>query len=404
MSDHPLIRLSRKPALLVAGLMSGTSADGIDACLAEIREGDRGPVPRLIAHRTFDHDPELRALLLELGEVRAGGVPGPDRVEWVARANVALGEALGRAVRDIAAAAAVPLSSVDLIGSHGQTIRHLPAAGAIGALASRATLQIGEAAVIRELTGVPVVADFRVRDVAAGGLGAPLVPHVDRLLLSQPGKRRAAQNLGGIGNVTYLPDPSTSESLVAFDTGPANMVIDAVVRRITQGRETYDRDGARAARGTPARDLVEQIVAADAYHARKPPKTLGREEYGVAFVEDFVARCDARALSEDDRVATATWLTARATAESYRRWVLPRGLDELFVSGGGALNPTLLAMLAEAMPGVDVKTSAACGIPPLAKEALAFAVLAYELVHARPSNCPEATGAREPVVLGKLTL
>ena len=407
--NHPLSAVCEKPVLTVAGLMSGTSADGIDACIAEIREGPHGPVPRLRAHLLLDHDPVLKALLLELGEVRdRGGPAGPDRVELVARANAALGQALGEAVLAITRAAGLAVGELDLVGSHGQTVRHVPGAAPIGRLASRATLQIGDAAVIAEVCGVPVVADFRVRDVAAGGLGAPLVPHVDRLLLSEPGKRRAVQNFGGIGNVTHLPDPDSGAHLLAFDTGPGNMVIDAVVRRMTGGAEEFDRDGLREMAGTADSALVDELLDDD-YSKQVPPKNLGREQYGAAFVDRFLALCERRGVKGNAMVATATLLTARATAEQYRRFLVPRGgFDEVVVSGGGALNPSLLGMLAlelhaGAPGGVLVVRSDDRGIPALAKEALAFAVLAYEFVRARPGNCPEATGARRPVVLGKLS-
>ena len=401
---HPLAALAAKDVLLVAGLMSGTSADGIDACVVEIREGARGPAPRLLEHVLVEHDPALKALLLELGEVRPGGAPGPDRVELVARAHFALGAALGRAVQEAVRAAGLAPGALDLVGSHGQTVRHLPHAEPIGAFDSRTTLQIGEASVIAEMTGAPVVSDFRVRDLAAGGQAAPLVPHVDRLLLSQDGMSRAVQNFGGIGNVTHLPDPLSGRPLVAFDTGPANMVIDAVVKRMTGGAEEFDRDGLRATAGNPDVKLVDEL-ADDDYARRAPPKTLGREQYGAAFVTMFLKRCAERGVRGNDVVATATLLTARATAVAYQRFLKPRGgYDEVIVSGGGALNPTLLGMLAQELGGMPVYRSDDRGIPALAKEALAFAVLAYEFVRGRPGNCVEATGARHPVVLGKLTL
>lgn len=401
---HPFAALAAKPVLKVAGLMSGTSADGIDACVVEIREGAHGPEPRLLEHVLVDHDPELKRLLIELGEVRPGGTAGPDRVELVARAHFALGHALARAVQEAVRAAGLSPGDLDLVGSHGQTIRHLPAAAPIGAYDSRATLQIGEASAIAEVTGVPVVSDFRVRDLAAGGHAAPLVPHVDRLLLSKPGISRAVQNFGGIGNVTHLPDPNSGTPLVAFDTGPANMVIDAVVKHLTNGAEEFDRDGLRATAGHPDVKLVDEL-AEDEYSRRPPPKTLGREQYGAAFVEAFLARCRERGVKGNDVVATATLLTARATAVAYQRFLKPRGgYDEVIVSGGGALNATLLGMLAQELGGMPVYRSDDRGIPALAKEALAFAVLAYEFVRGRPGNCVEATGARHPAILGKLTL
>jgi anhydro-N-acetylmuramic acid kinase len=387
--------------LVVIGLMSGTSADGIDACVARIHDVEGRPVPELLIHRTYPHDEQLAPILLSLGEVGAS-LPG-DRVEWLARAHFALGTALGRASLAIVAEAGLSTSDIHLVGSHGQTVRHVPRAEPIGTLPARATLQIGEPGCIAELVRVPVVSDFRVRDVAAGGLGAPLVPYVDRLLLERRGTAVAAQNFGGIGNVTHLPgDPA--KPLTAFDTGPGNMVMDGLMRRITGGVEGYDRDGARARQGRANRSILEQLLA-DPFFALAPPRNAGREQYGREFLDRFWQLCDKLLLAVNDRVATATAFTAAATADAYRRFLLPRGpLSEVIVSGGGALNPALMEMLSSELPGITVSTSDVHGIPPLAKEALAFAVLAYETVRGRSANCPEATGARRPVLLGKLTL
>ncbi|MBI4859885.1 MAG: anhydro-N-acetylmuramic acid kinase, partial [Candidatus Riflebacteria bacterium] len=363
------------------------------------------------------HPPELRSLLLALGEdepssgrsrsraARADGLLGRiDRVELLARVNVALGEALALAVRRVARQARIPLAAVDLVGSHGQTVRHNPGAPPIGSLSARCTLQIGEAAILAQRTGAPVISDFRPADVAAGGLGAPLVPHVDRLLFSRPGQIRALQNFGGIGNVTYLPDPRRHRRLIAFDTGPGNMIMDAITRRVTWGRQTYDRDGVRASRGRPDPRILKRLMA-DRFLARPPPRTLGREQYGQRFVDRLWQLFESGGVGLDDRVATACAFTVAATADSYRRFLFPHGVpDEVIVSGGGALNPAVMRGLAGALAPVPVVTSAAHGVPVQAKEALAFAVLAYEWVRGRPANCPEATGARRGVVLGKATV
>jgi anhydro-N-acetylmuramic acid kinase len=255
-----------------------------------------------------------------------------------------------------------------------------------------------------ESSHIPVVSDFRVADVAAGGQGAPLVPHVDRLLFSRPGRAIALQNLGGIGNVTYVPDPDSGRRLVAFDTGPANMIVDALVRRISGGAESFDRDGRRGARGRVDGDLLAELLD-DRFLELSPPKTAGRERYGREFVERFWRRCDERRLGPDDRIATATRFTAAATALGYRRFVIPLGAPaQVVASGGGALNPTLMAGLAEELAPIPVVDSSVHGIPVMAKEALAFAILAYEWARGRPAGCPEATGASRPVVLGKLTV
>jgi len=382
--------------------MSGTSADGIDAVVAEIEELPTGLAPRILAHRTFPHRPDLRQVLLKLGEVGPDGTN--DRVELLTRAHFALGWALGQAVVDVAKAANISLNSIDLVGSHGQTVRHLPQGEPIAGFSGRSTLQIGEASCIVETCHIPVISDLRVADVAAGGLGAPLVPFADRLLFSRPGRDIALQNFGGIGNVTYVPDPTSDRKLMAFDTGPGNMIMDALVTRLSKGAEGFDANGSRAQRGRVDQSLLSGLLQ-DPFLSLPPPRTLGREQYGQEFVDRFWNDCDSRGLSGDDRVATATRFTAVATAQSYRRFVFPLGTPEqVVVSGGGALNPVLMADLSTELAPVPVVDSAAHGIPVLAKEALAFAVLAHESVRGRPSNCPEATGASRPVVLGKLTV
>ena len=241
---------------------------------------------------------------------------------------------------------------------------------------------------IAERTGVPVVSDFRPRDIAAGGQGAPLVPFVDLFLFGRSRRTRVALNIGGIANITVLP------SGIAFDTGPGNMVIDALTREATRGRQNFDRGGRIAARGRVDRALLDRLLA-DPYYRRRPPKSAGREQYGA----EFVARLQQTGLPPPDLIATATVLTAATVA----RAVAPYRPAELIVSGGGAHNPRILAHLAACLPGVAIATSADYGIDPDAKEAIAFAVLAYQTWRGRPSNVPAATGARRPVVLGHIT-
>jgi anhydro-N-acetylmuramic acid kinase len=348
----------------VAGVMSGTSLDGIDVAIVEIRGRRIGT----IGFQSTPYSKEARRAILGVSNTTT-------TTREVSRLNFRLGELYARAILR----ACRSYGPVELIGCHGQTIYHEGGAS---------TLQIGEAAVIAERTGVPVVSDFRPRDIAAGGQGAPLVPFVDRFLFGRSRRTRVALNIGGIANLTVIP------AGVAFDTGPGNMAIDALARELTGGRQQFDRDGRIAARGNVHRPLLDGLLA-DPYYRRKPPKSAGREQYGA----EFVARLKQTGLPLPDLIATATVLTAATIA----RAVAPFAPSGLIVSGGGAHNPQILAHLAAYLPGVAMATSADYGIDVDAKEAIAFAVLAYQTWHRRPSNVPSATGARRPVVLGKIT-
>ena len=387
MAPDPLQRLFElraRPRRRVIGLLSGTSADGTDAALCEL-EGE-GETTRLVSS-TFVTTPFPRALrerIFRLAQADASELVDLD---------VLLGEAFAEAALEVAVAAGVPIEDVDLIGSHGQTAVHHPrSAGKLGA-----TLQIGEAAVIAERTGRPVVSDFRVRDVAAGGEGAPLVPLVDHLLFRKPGTRRALQNVGGIANVTLVGD--SLGDLVAFDNAPGNMPLDAVARAASGGAEAFDAGGRRAARGTIDAALLAELHA-HPYLALPLPKSTGRETFGKDFVYPLLARYGARL---DDLLATLTRFVAEAIARSYRE-LLPAPPREVYVSGGGALNPTLMGHLAALLAPVPVATSASLGVDPEAKEAIAFAVLANETLFGRPGNVPSVTGAAGPRVLGKISL
>jgi len=344
--------------------MSGTSLDGIDVAIVEIR----GRRIRTLGFQSTPFSGDVRRAILGVSNTTAA-------TREISRLNFLLGELYARAVLR----ARRRYGPVELIGCHGQTIYHEGGAS---------TLQIGEAAVIAERTGVPVVSDFRPRDIAAGGQGAPLVPFVDLFLFGRSRRTRVALNIGGIANITVLP------AGIAFDTGPGNMVIDALTREATRGRQNFDRGGRIAARGRVDRALLDRLLA-DPYYRRRPPKSAGREQYGA----EFVARLQQTGLPPPDLIATATVLTAATVA----RAVAPYRPAELIVSGGGAHNPRILAHLAACLPGVAIATSADYGIHPDAKEAIAFAVLAYQTWRGRPSNVPAATGARRPVVLGHLT-
>lgn len=376
----------------VAGLMSGTSLDGIDVAIVEITGRGWSKRVRTLAFRTVPYPERVRQAILSVSNA-------PAHTGKISRLNFLLGELYAEALIGTARRARIRLDSIELIGSHGQTIFHEGAPVSFLGRKIASTLQIGEAAVLAERTGIPVVADFRPRDIAAGGRGAPLVPYVDYLLFRHPRRGRVLLNIGGIANITAIPPGARPDQVVAFDTGPGNMVVDALARHYTKGRWKFDRDGRLATRGRVNRDLLDRLLR-HPYFRQRPPKSAGREQYGREFVEELLAT----GLPVLDLIATATAFTAAAVALGIERFVRPRmPVDELIVSGGGVHNPRIMAQLAAFLPGVRVASSADYGIHPDAKEAIAFAVLAGETWGRRPANLPSATGARRPVVLGKIT-
>jgi anhydro-N-acetylmuramic acid kinase len=373
--------------------MSGTSADGIDAVVAEIAGSGRQLRARVLAHVHHPFSPVMRWRILHLC------LHGT--VAEICEMNFVLGEQFARAVLAAIRSAKRKPGDIAAIGSHGQTIHHLPNAG------TPSTLQIGEAAVIAERTGITTVADFRVRDMAAGGEGAPLVPYADWALFTDQTKPRIVQNIGGIGNLTFLPPRAELDGVIAFDTGPGNMVMDALVTALTQGRQTFDRDGRWAARGRVSEKLLAELMN-HPFLRRRPPKTTGREEFGEVFVERMLASGRRLRLRPEDMLATATAFTAASIADAYRRFVFPkltadgRGALQIILGGGGAKNPTLRRMLAARIGARELLTHEDFGIANAAKEALAFAILAHETLLRKPGNVPSATGARRAVVLGKI--
>ncbi|MDA0748394.1 MAG: anhydro-N-acetylmuramic acid kinase [bacterium] len=374
----------------IIGLISGTSADGIDAALVAVADSGVATRVRLLGFEFVPYSPELRREVLALSE------PGAGSVDKICRMNAVLGEWFARAALAVCGKAEVPVAQVDLIGSHGQTVHHLPEPEQVHGVTVRSTLQIGDASLIAQRTGITTVADFRARDMAAGGQGAPLVPLVDYLLFRSTEVGRVMLNLGGIANFTVLPSNCEAGDVFAFDTGPGNMVMDALVQEI-RGQD-FDRDGEVAAAGRVNYELLESLMT-HPFLKLAPPKSTGREAFGRPVVEQVLVWRGR--IPDEDLVCTAAAFTAQSVADAVRRFVLPVcPVQEVVVSGGGAQNPILMQMLGTELPGTKVHKMEHLGVPSDAKEAVAFAVLANETVYGNPGNLPRVTGASESVILG----
>ena len=390
-----LIELYKKEEKLVVGLMSGTSVDGIDAALVRIKGNGIKTKAKLIAFKNFVYPDNLRKGIFELFEEETSNS------SKICEMNFVLGEYFAKAVLDLCELAQVKIEQVDLIGSHGQTIYHQSQEKTLYEYPIKSTLQIGESAVIAERTGVVTVSDFRVRDMAAYGLGAPLVPYTEYLLYRSETECIGLQNIGGIGNLTVIPPSCKLEDVYAFDTGPGNMIIDAVVSALTQGRLSYDQDGNMAAGGLVHEGILHQLLEHQ-YFKQQPPKTTGREDFGKAYAKAFLNLCETYNLSVEDKVATATALTAKSIAIATTSFT-EKPLTKCIVGGGGSYNKTLLKMLTRYMK-IPVLTQEDIGFNSDAKEAIAFAVLANETICGNANNLPRVTGAIKPVVLGKLSV
>jgi anhydro-N-acetylmuramic acid kinase len=320
----------------------------------------------------------------------------------ISQLNFLLGEEFARAAIAACKQWRVPIRQISLIGSHGQTIFHQGVPARFLGRPVASTFQIGEPSIIAERTGVTTVADFRPADMAAGGQGAPLVPFVDYLLYRDPKIGRVALNIGGIANLTVIPAGVRADRIFAFDTGPGNMIVDAIVEITTRGRQRYDRDARTALRGKTIPAILARLLS-DKYFRKAPPKTAGREQFGRVCAEKVLAWGKRHRATTEDLIRTATVFTSLSIADAVRRFVLPRArVDELIVAGGGSRNPLLMAQLAAGLPGIEIVPASEFGIPAEAKEAFAFAVLAYEAYHGRANNLPSATGARHPAAMGKL--
>lgn len=388
--------MKRSPSLLALGLMSGTSADGIDVALVRIS----GKHPRINAElegfADFPYPAPVRAAVLRVAEGQ------PTTTGEISQLDFLIGELFARAALAACKRFKVAPSRIAFIGSHGQTIFHQGKPGRFLTSRVASTLQIGEPAVIAARTGIVTIGDFRPADIAAGGEGAPLVPFVDYLLYRHPRRGRVALNVGGIANLTVIPAGASPRDVFAFDTGPGNMLIDALVRHFTRGRQAFDRNARMARRGTLLPELLTILLGED-YFRRPPPKTAGREQYGHACVSRIVEWGHKHRARSESLVRTSTIFTALSILDALHRWVLPRvKIHQLIVSGGGAHNPLLMGQLAAGLQDVEILPSGAFGLPEDAKEAFAFALLAYETHHRRAANIPRATGAKTPAVLGKI--
>jgi anhydro-N-acetylmuramic acid kinase len=427
--------LMPKNSLLVLGLMSGTSADGIEAALVRVNGAPPKLNSELLGHASLPIPKLVRTQILRSAE----GIPIP--AAEVSQLNFLLGQLFADAAIATCKKLRVPLKSLDLIASHGQTIFHqgqpIPFLGAL----TSSTLQIGEPSVIAARTGITTIGDFRPADMAAGGQGAPLVPFADYLLYRHEKIGRVSLNLGGIANVTVIPARAKPQDVFAFDTGPANILIDALVSHFSKGRQRFDQDGALAKKGQISLQLMRSLLR-DPYLRQRPPKSTGREYFGRDYVKELIALGRRYRLSPNDLICTTTMFSAISVIDALHRFVFPKyKINEIIVSGGGAQNPVILQTLsvfamagsnprdfyAAATPGkvtlvmygadspyrppiaipkhalVSVRRSSSLGIPTESKEAYAFALLAYETFHHRPSNLPTATGATHPAILGKIS-
>ncbi|HTR48288.1 MAG TPA: anhydro-N-acetylmuramic acid kinase [Verrucomicrobiae bacterium] len=381
----------------VLGMMSGTSADGIDAALVSIN----GAPPNLAAHLEGHHHVPFPAYIRERVLRLANGQE--TTTAEISELNFLLGEAFAQAAIRACRRWRVALGSVSLIGSHGQTIFHLGSAARFqGTMRAPSTLQIGETSVIAERTGITTIGDFRTADMAAGGQGAPLIPFVDYLLYRDDLRGRVALNIGGIANVTVIPAAARPDDVFAFDTGPGNMIVDGLMERITRGKSACDLDAHFALSGRTIPELLVRMMR-EPYLRKKPPKSTGRELFGLEYARMLLAWGHHHHAGNADIVRTATVFTPLSIADAFRRFIIPRAqVHELIVAGGGAYNPLMMAQLAASLPGIDVVPASRFGVPVEAKEAFGFALLAYESYHGRPSNVPSATGAKHPAVLGKI--
>ena len=383
----------------VVGMMSGTSVDGVDAALVEISGTDSEPKVKLLAFENKPYPPQVREKIFSLF------TPANATVDKVGYMNFLLGEIYAKSALSVIEKAGMKPEEIDVIGSHGQTIWHAPIPESPDGIPVAYTVQIGEGSVIAERTGILTVSDFRVADMAAGGQGAPLVPFSEYLLYRREKETILLQNIGGIGNMTVMPAGAKPRDVFAFDTGPGNMIIDAVISAVTGGEKTYDAGGETAAKGKVCNALLD-ILKEEPYYRQPLPKTTGREHFGVQYTEKILSWWKENPIPVEDLLATVTELTAYSIADAYERYVLPKyRASEIIVGGGGSYNATLLRFMKErfAPHGVAVRTQEDLGLSSDAKEAVAFALMADCCMRGKANTLPSVTGAEHPAVMGKIS-
>lgn len=383
----------------VVGMMSGTSVDGVDAALVEISGTDSEPKVKLLAFENKPYPPQVREKIFSLF------TPANATVDKVGYMNFLLGEIYAKSALSVIEKAGMKPEEIDVIGSHGQTIWHAPIPESPDGIPVAYTVQIGEGSVIAERTGILTVSDFRVADMAAGGQGAPLVPFSEYLLYRREKETILLQNIGGIGNMTVMPAGAKPRDVFAFDTGPGNMIIDAVISAVTGGKKTYDAGGETAAKGRVCNALLD-ILKEEPYYRQPLPKTTGREHFGVQYTEKILSWWKENPIPVEDLLATVTDLTAYSIADAYERYVLPKyRASEIIVGGGGSYNATLLRFMKErfAPHGVAVRTQEDLGLSSDAKEAVAFALMADCCMRGKANTLPSVTSAEHPAVMGKIS-
>ncbi|MBI5182532.1 MAG: anhydro-N-acetylmuramic acid kinase [Nitrospirae bacterium] len=392
--SNPERRLFSK-GMKVIGLISGTSTDGIDAALVDIKGKGLNSRLKLIAYKTYPYPKGLKERIISIST--------KGRVNDICHLNFYLGELFANAAIGIVKGAGMKIGEVGLIGSHGQTIHHMPEPRMEGRFSIRSTLQIGEPSIIAERTGLTVVSDFRPRDIAAGGEGAPLTPYLHYILFNQPRLHSVIVNIGGISNITYIPD-SDFKKIAAFDTGPGNMLIDGLMHKFTDGRKGIDRNGDIASKG----DINDYLIAHLMSHPfinKKPPKTTGRESFGSPMLNEVLKIIKSKNISKRDALTTITAYTAFSIIHNIKRFILSRDeVSGIIVGGGGSRNKTILELMQMAINPIPVMTFEDAGYSSRAIEAMAFALFAYETIQNIPNNVPTATGARHPVVMGKIVI
>jgi len=385
------------PAKLVLGMMSGTSADGIDVALVKISGAPPNLKINLRKHTHQSFRPQIQKEILRVAE------QNPLTPGEFSQLHTRLGHIYAEAALAACKKFKISPKKIDLIGNHGQTIFHQGQPTNFLGKPTASTLQLGDGSVISNITSITTVSDFRPADMALGGQGAPLVPFADYTLYRHPKLGRVSLNIGGIANITVIPANARLSDVFAFDTGPGNMLIDALVQHFSHGRQPYDKNAALARKGHLHRELLVQLLH-DTYFRLDPPKSTGREYFGANYVAKILAQARRYKLHPNDLIHTVTVFTAASIADALNRFVLPsRKIRQIIISGGGAQNPLLMSQLSALLPNIEPMPSSVLNVPTDAKEALAFAILAYETFHLRPSNVPTATGAHGPAILGKIS-